>query len=298
MEISKEVIEAQNLSEEQVTAINGFGKSYGEGLVADAKKEYDGKASADADAILDGAAKSITDLTGVAREQGQKIGDFIGAAWTNFSATKTSELDNAKADYEAKLKDFKGDDATKAALEEARGKYDALQKKTADYDSLKETAGKYDPLLESHNTLKVGQSFASVKPIFDKSVNEYEAKAKWNTFMSEVLDKNTIELVDGEAIAVDKDNPHKTAKLKDLVGSNEIIKALTQGRQQKGIGAEPAKLTTIEGVPFEVPENADGKTIQATIESYLTKKGLSYTSTEFSNEFGKLYNKIREQKTA
>lgn len=298
MEISKEVIEAQKFTEDQVTAINSFGKTHTDDLIAETKKEYDGKATADADAILDGAAKAITDLTGVARDKGQKIGDFIGSAWDSFSKTKTAEIDTLKSDLDKKIADFKGDDETKEALVKAKSDLDNLLKKTADYDTLKETAEKYTPLNEKFSGMKLEVAFGNVKPSFHKDVNSYEADAKWNEFKADVLKDNTIELVDGEAIAVDKENPHKTTKLKDLVEKDEALKKLIEGRQQGGTGAKETTLINIEGLPFEVPENADGKQRQKAIQDYLLTKDIGTTHPQYAEEFGKYNAIIIKQKTA
>ena len=298
LELTEDFIKDNSLTSVQVTAIESNSNTYTDNLVADTKKEYDGKANTDAEAILNGAADKITAITGINREQGQKMGDFIGAAWEGFSSAKTGELDKAKLDYETKLKDFKGDDATREALDKSRLEYDDLLKKTADYDTLKETADKFNPLQEQYSGMKLEVAFGGVKPKFPDTVNEYEASAKWKEFTANVLKNNDIEIVDGEAVAVDKENKHKIVKLKDLVAKDESMAALLKGREQGGTGATEAEKVSIEGVPFEVPANADGNTIQKLITEHLTGKGLSFTSTEFSSQFNVLYTKIREQKNA
>ena len=70
----------------------------------------------------------------------------------------------------------------KKELAEAKTTFDELQKKTADYDTLKEQAEKADTLGEELSGLKLSVAFDSVKPKFADSVNEYEAKAKWDEF--------------------------------------------------------------------------------------------------------------------
>lgn len=298
MEITKEIIETQKLTEDQVTAINEFGKTHTDNLIAETKKEYDGKATADAEAILDGAAEAITKLTGTTRDKGQKIGDFIGAAWDNFSKTKTQELDKTKSEYDKKIEDFKGDDETKEALIKSKEDNDVLLKKFADYDKLKETADKYSPLEEKFSGMKLEVAFGNVKPNFPDTVNAYEADAKWNEFKSNILKDATIEIVEGEAIVINKENPHKTDKLKDLLEKDEAIKKLLEGRQQNGTGAKETKLMKIEGVPFEVPENADGKQRQEAIQKYLLTKDIGTTHPKYAEEFGKYNAIIIKQKTA
>lgn len=291
MEITKEVIEAQKLTDDQVTAINAFGKSHTDNLIAETKKEYDGKANEQANAIFDDVSGKIKEFTSVERDKGEKMADYYLRAWTDHSKTGLSELDKSKAEYDKKIADFKGDDETKEALEKSKSLYDELQKKTADYDKLKETADKYDPLQEKFSGMKLEVAFGNVKPSFHKDVNSYEADAKWNEFKSGVLKDNTIEIVENEAIAVDKENPHKTTKLKDLVEKDEELKKLTEGRKQDGTGAKETKLINIEGVPFEVPENADAKQRQEAIQKYLLTKDIGSTHPQYAVEFSK-YNAI------
>ena len=298
MEITKEIIEEQKFTEDQVKVINEFGKTHTDNLVAETKKEYDGKATADADAILDGAAETITKLTGVSRDKGQKIGDFIGSAWDSFSKTKTEELDKTKSEYEKKIEDFKGDDETKEALIKSKETNDTLLKKFADYDTLKETADKFKPLEEKFSGMKLEVAFGNVKPNFPDTVNAYEADAKWNEFKANVLKENTIELVEGEAIIVNKENPHKTDKLKELVEKDEILKKLLEGRQQNGTGATETKKIKIEGLPFEVPEKADGKQRQEAIQKYLLTKEIGTTHPDYASKFSELNLIILKQKTA
>lgn len=298
MEISKEVIEAQKFTEDQVTAINAFGKTHTDDLIAVTKKEYDTKAFDGAEAIFIGAADKIEETTGLKREKGQKMAEYIGSAWNHHSTTKTSEIEKIKGDYEKKIADFKGDDETKDALIKAKSDLDDLLKKTADYDTLKETAEKYTPLNEKFSGMKLEVAFGNVKPSFHKDVNSYEADAKWNEFKAGVLKDNTIELVDGEAIAVDKENVHKTTKLKDLVEKDEALKKLIEGRQQGGTGAKETTLINIEGLPFEVPENADGKQRQKAIQDYLLTKDIGTTHPQYAEEFGKYNAIIIKQKTA
>lgn len=300
MELDKDFIETNKLSEDQVKAVSGYGKTYSDNLIADTKKTYDGKANADAEAILNGAAGKIAEITSIARNQGEKMGEFISRSWGEFSKEGQTKLEKAQKDYEDKIKDFKGDDATREELEKARLKLDDTLKKYADYDTLKETADKYNPLLESNNSMKMEVSFGQVKPSFPDTVNEYEAAAKWAEFKSGVLKTHTIELVDGVAMAVDKENVHKVTKLKDLIAKDESINKLLEGRQQKGSNANQSKLSKVEGVPFDVPENAlaDAKIRSQIIKEHLTKAGVGVTDSNYSKKFTELNNKIMKQKNA
>ena len=58
----------------------------------DLKGQWDGKANTDAEKILEGAANSIKEVTGLERVQGQKIADYVTAAYTKHSEGKNKEL--------------------------------------------------------------------------------------------------------------------------------------------------------------------------------------------------------------
>lgn len=288
MEFSEEFIKEQGLNEDQVKGITSFATEHIQGL----KGQWDGKANDNAEGILNGAADAITKVTGVKREQGQKIADFISSAWDGFSTGKTEELNKAKLDYETKLKDFKGGDALKGDLDKAKQDLDDAQKKYADYDTLKEASDKYTPLKEEYATMKKRVAYGSVKPNFPDTVNAYEASAKWSEFISGVEKDYTIEFDGDKAIAVNKVNKHIVKDLKELVDKDENIKALLVGRQQNGTGAQSAELKDIEGVPFKVPADADSKIRAKIIKEHLASIGVSQTDPTFAKQFSELNKKI------
>jgi hypothetical protein len=288
MELSKEVIEAQGFSAEQVTAINGFGLDHTNNIVADTKKAYDGKANEQAEGILTGAAKRITDITKVERNQGEKVADFMTRAYGVMSETGNTELAAAKLEYDEKVKNFKGDPDQAKRLEEAREKLDGLQKKEADYDALinGDFEGKYNTLKGEQDALNKEIAFGKVKPNFSEDSNAYEVSAKWGEFQSEVLGKYNIVLVDGEAIAIDKDNEHKTIKLKDLVSQNEVLTELAKGRQQQPLNGKQTDLKDVEGLPFKLDVNAD---LTKQIQEHLAANGVGKLDSAYSKKFGELY---------
>jgi hypothetical protein len=294
MELSKEIIEANNLTEDQVSAINGFGQTQIDTLIADTKKEYDGKANANAEAILNSVADEYSKITGVTRNDKEKFNDFFNRSNGDYLSKQKTALETAKTEYDEKVSNFKGDSATAEALRQAKETLDSLQQKTADYDSLKEMADKYDPLLENFNTLKIGQSFSLVKPSFAEGVNQYEAAAKWGEFQKEVLSKYNIEIVDGEPMAIDKENQYKTEKLKDLVANEESLTALVKGRQQSGPGSVQTKKVTVEGLPFDIPEDAktNAKARRDAIATHLTTQNMSPASQEWAAKFKEYNDKI------
>ena len=296
MELSNEFITEHELTETAVQAINGLNAN----SIADLKKEWDGKANSDAQAILEGAMKPVSELTGYSRADGEKIADFFGNAWNHHSSSKTSELATLKADYEEKIKSGAGSEALSKEYETLKDKVENHYKKIeADYETVKPFQEKYETQKQELSTFKIDLAFNSNKPKFNDDVNEYESAAKWGEFKNDVLNKYTIEIVDGQAMAVDKDNKHKIVKLKDLVSENEALNTLLKGREQNGIPATNVKAEIVEGVPFKVPTEATSKEIGVLVKAHLTTKGLTVTSKEYSTQYAELYTKIKtRQQTA
>lgn len=294
-EINEQFIKDNNLSAEQVTAIKGSVTTYHTTEVAELKKGWDGKANDDAQGILTGAAKSITDITGIERTQGEKIADFITRSWEGHSTSKTAELAKAKAEYDDKLKNFKGDEATAAELLKSKEDLDALMKKTADYDTLKDSADKLTPLQEQYEAMNKRVAWGGVKPNFPDTINEYEAGAKWAECIANIEKEYTIEFDGDKAVGVNKENKHNILSLKDLVGKDEAITKLMEGRQQTGVNGKQTELQKIEGVPFDVPKDANSAKRAELIRGYLTKKGVSIMSSEYSTQFAELNSKMLQQ---
>jgi len=285
--ITEEVKTSLGLTEEQ---INGLTPVYNE-HIATQKQGWDLKANENAEGILNGAASKISEVTKVGRNQGEKIADYIVRASSEHLSSLQSDLTTKKAEYEQKLKDFKGDDATKEELQKAKDELDKAKQTLATFDEIKAKADKLEPLETEYKTMKLQIAFQSVKPNFPDTVNSYEAKAKWDDFVKGITDKNTIELVDGEAIVIDKENEHKRSKLKELVEKDEELTKLMQGRNQGGTGGKPTDKEKIDGVPFEVPKNASSEERSKAIKEYLLKDGIAITSPEYSKKFAE-YNSI------
>jgi len=296
MELSKEFITEHELTESTVTAINGLNASN----IAELKKGWDGKANTDAQAILEGAMKPVSELTGYVRPDGEKIGDFFGNAWSHHSKTKTTELETKLAEVEEKMKSAGGNEALTKEYEALKEKVENHYKKIeVDYNDVKQYKEMYENSNTELTTYKLDLAFNSNKPSFPDSINTYESTAKWNEFKSEVLNKYTIELVDGQAMAINKDNKHDVVKLKDLVTQNEALTELLKEREQGGLPTKGAKAVDIEGVPFKVPNEATSAEIAELVKTHLTTQNLDVMSTEYSNEFASLYNKIKNrQQTA
>lgn len=295
MELTKEVIEAAKLTPEQVAAVSEFGKGViarEKGAVEDVWKV---KANKDAEGILSGAASKVEETTKIKRNEGEKIADYLNRASSEFLSSRQSELDKAKADYEKKIKDA-NPDALSKAYEELKAENDRIQKKYADYDTLKEKAGKADEYGQQLSGLKLEVAFNGVKPSFPDTANKYEVAAKWDEFKKATLDKYEIELVDGQPMAISKENKYVTAKLSDLVAKSTELSELTKGRQQGGTGGKEAGLETVEGIPFQVPANATNDQISAAVKKHLLEsEKLIVTSQEYAKKFAEYYSKIKNK---
>jgi len=293
MELTAEQITELGLSEENAPKVSSFLSDQ----IATEKKSFEGLANENAEKILTGASKKIFDDTKIERSQGEKVGDYINRAWGEFNSTKLTEVNGLKEDYETKIKDFKGNDDLISKITNLEGEKDTLLQKYANYDELKGKAELYDPLVEKYNTNKLQVAFSSVKPTFPKEINSYESDAKWKDFKNLVLDKYNLEVVDGEAMAIDKENEYKQVKLSELVKNDDILSKLLEGRQQSGTGSSQANLKDIEGVPFKVPEGADTQIRTKLIKEYLTnERGMNPMKPEYSSEFAKLNNAIINKK--
>lgn len=303
-ELTEDFVKDNGITEDQAKALTTFATTYSDTLTADLKKEYDetykNTANTNADNIINDAIKSTWKATGfeLERNQGEKNADYMTRYNSELLKDKKSKLDGSIAEYEEKLKNFKGDEATAAELSELRTKFDDLQKKTANYDDLVGFEEKYNTLSTEHLTMKERVVFGNEKPSFPDTVDEYRAKAKWNEFMDRTKEKYDVELVDGESVAILKENKHKIVKLKDLVAEDEEITKLLEGRQQNGTGGKPVNKTKIEGIPFDVPQDMSSAELSNFLTAEISKTIPNIMSKEFSDKFGEYYNKIKGQKTA
>lgn len=293
--ITEDLAKEANLTPEQVAALNPKFSSY----ISDQKKEWDGKANENAESILSGAAKYFMEKSGISEEraQGEKFGDYFNRLSDKALTGEKSKVERLKSEYEQKLKDFKGDEATKQELNEAKTKLDDALKKYADYDQMKEKAEKYEDASKSLSSLKVEVAFSNVKPNFPDSVNSYEAKAKWGEFQKGILEKYNLELVEGEVLAIDKENQYKQLKLSELVTKDPIISALLENKPA-GTGAKSS--LDIKDLPFKVSEEALKDTAERSkaIKEQLAKEGISNTSPEYASKFAEYNKKIMEAKPA
>lgn len=295
MEFITEEIKTQlGLTDEQV---NGIKPLY-ETDIATKQKDWDGKANENAEKIIEGVIKTTQEKFKITldRNQGEKLADYLDRlSGVAFSTVKT-ELETAKTEYANKLKDFKGDEATKEELRLAKEELDKAKQKYADYDELKSKADRVEPLETEYKNMKTQIAFQGVKPTFPDTVDEYRSAAKWGEFVKSVEEKYTIEIVEGVAICKDKENEYVTKKLKDLVAESEEITQLMQGRKQQGSGAGQGEKIKVEGVPFEIPKDPTVEKRSELIKEHLMKEGIDPASKDYSTKFKELNDKIRNAK--
>lgn len=287
-ELQKEFIETNKITDEQVKAFNTLTSDSEATIKKGYDETYKETANTNAENILKGAADKVNAITKIERKDKEKLAEYYTRAWTEWNTTSLADIAKQKTDLEAKLKAEPGNGELAKTMAVLEGKYSDLQKKEAEFDKLKESGveQKYTDLQAAHVTMKEQVAFQSVLPKFAESVNDFEAAAKWKSFIDGVLKTSTIEMVDGEAVAVDKDNVHKTTPLKDLVAKDEKIQELVDGRKVIGPGGDPKKLAKISGIPFDLKEDHNSADRSTAIKKYLLEEEkLSPTDPKFSERF-------------
>lgn len=295
MELAKDFIETQKLSDDQVTAIQTVTND-NEAIL---KKGWDTKANDNAEGILTGASDYIKTKTGVKldREQGEKVGDYINRITDLHFTDQKTALETAKNDYNDKLKNFKGDDALKTKNGELETANDSLLQKLAKLEGLEGLDVKNTELQSRMDEMTLSIAIGQVKPTFADSVNTWEATAKWDTFISNILKEYDIKMVDNEAIAVLKTNIHSQKKLSELVDADAEITALKKGRQQSGPKGTPKDLEDLEGVPFQVPKEATTEDVSKLIRDYLATEGIKQFDSKYAKRFSEMNLKIATERT-
>lgn len=294
MELSADLIQEAGLTPEQVTKVSEFGATHVQTL----NDQWAGKANKDAEGILEGAAKSVAKLTGIEREKGQKIADYISVASSTYFESTRTELETAKAELQQKIKDSGKNETVVAELNTVKEQLTALKEKEAKFADYEENdyKGKWEQASTELSTIKINGAFRDAKPTRPENVNKYEFDHKWNAVKNAILEANEIVEIDGEAYAVNKENELIKTKLADLVSKDKELAALVSGKP-KGFKVNTNGVK-IDGVPFEVPENADAKTRTKLIREYLASQNVKPTSSEYSKMFSELNRKITSPKTA
>jgi hypothetical protein len=262
------------------------------GYTAGLQKQWDGKANENAERIIQGAADRVEQITGVKREIGQKLADYIAAAGEKY-------LTGTKAELERKIAEGSTDVTLKTELERVKGELDGLKKKEAQFADWEENdyKGKYEQSSQAMTAMERKVAFSNIRPAFPESVNPYEAKAKWKEFEDKTIERYEIKISDdGEAVAVDKTNEYKIVKLSELLKADKDITELIKGREAKGLGSGTKQNVKIDGVPFDVPENATSEDRNKAIKEYLTGTlQFAITSPEYSKKFAEFNLKLLEK---
>lgn len=296
-QLSEDFVKENGLTEDQVKAVSTFVAS---DYIPNIKKAWDGKANENAEGILTGVAKSILESNKleIEREKGEKWNDYINRLSEAKFANDKTALEGRQKEIDEKLKNFKGSDDLKSALEAEKLKNDTLLKQVAELEPLKGFDEKYNQATEQLKGLKKEVAYSSVKPNFPEEVNKYEADTKWSDFKKSIEAIYDLELIEDKPWAIDKENPHKKVRLSELVEQDNNIKELLQGRQQGGTGAKPESLVDVEGVPFKVPQNATSEERSKLIREYLASKGIQATDPQYAKNFSELNLKIAKAKQA
>lgn len=296
----EQFIQEQKLTPEQVEAVTGQVNNIVAEKVKTAEDEYKAKSIQDAEGILHGATKKVVELTGIEHEKGQKIADYLTFASSKYLEGSKAALERKQQELDEKIKSGTGSEALKAKLAETEQQLDKLKQREAVFSEWEKEdyKGKYESL--SQKTAKQNQdlAFQSVKPSFPDTINSYEAKGRWGEFVNGTLEKYNIERDnEGVAYAIDKNNEHIRHKLEDLVKQDEALTTLLKGRQVTGLGSDPQGKVKVEGVPFEIPENATREQAQKLVKDHLiTVEKLQITSAAYSKRFAEL-NKLILEKT-
>lgn len=299
MELQEQFITDNNLSTEQVAAINSFSSKSDSEL----KQGYEGKANKDAEGILTGAAAAVQKSFGLdlPRVEGEKITEYfhrIGDA----SVKGTLDAGNKfKSDYETKLKDFKGNDALQSEFDALKLSSDGFKQDSAELSEWKTNGykDKADTYGKELLTLKRSLAYSGVKPTFPDTVNKYEADTKWKNFTDSIDAKYEFHLDENDKpILKDKTNELIIVRLEDLVKEDKELTDLLTATKNPGLGSKPAN-TSIEGVPFKVSNNMTSKEITQKVTDYLVnEQGIpQFSGSKFGEEFEKLYSKIKQGKT-
>ena len=304
MEFTEDFIQENGLTKEQIEAI----KPEFENQIAEEKKGWDGKANKDAEAIIQGAVdltKTKFGLTGEEfdRKNGEKLADHLARITPLVVDTalikEKAELQRKETELIEKIKNGEGSQAIKDELERTNIELDKFKKEAAQFTEWKEAdyKGKYEVASTELDGLKLSVAYQGVKPSFPDNINKFEAIAKWKDFIANTDEKFNIELdKDNEAWAVDKENEHKKIKLETLVEKDKIISELLKGREFKGVGGKENTKTVIEGVPFNIAENATPKEREKLIIDYLiSDEKLDKLSNKFSDRYKEINDLILKE---
>lgn len=275
----------------QITKLNELTNAH----EATLKKDWDGKANTDAEAILQGAADSVETLTGIKREQGVKIKDYFTIAGESYAKGAKQSYDNKVIELDKKIKEGSTDPLVKKELEDTKLKLDALQQKEALFTDWEKNdwKGKFETADQELSSYKLNASFNAIKPTFPDTANVYEANGRWNEF---VVKTKAEYIINEDGTVVSRENKHVTTTLKALLEKDTALSDFAKGRQATGMETGAKAKVKIEGVPFDVPKNATASERTKAIQEYITGDlKISRMAPEYAPKFAE-YNKILLEK--
>ena len=183
MSIPEEIIQETGLTEAQVSKLSEH--------ISSLETSWGAKANQNAEKIIEGAAKKVEEVTGIQREKGQKLADYIMLASETHLKDKITAISAKEKDLAEKIKNAGHNETIVAELTATKEQLDKLKAKEAVFAEWEQNdyKGKYQSLSNEYETMKVDLAFGKVKPVFPETVNKYEADFKWEQFKKSVLDK-------------------------------------------------------------------------------------------------------------
>lgn len=295
IEFTPEFCTEHALTPEQVTAINGYVAPKIEEITTASNGKANENAERIINSVIDGTQKTFK--VELPRENGEKHADYLLRLNAHILTENKASVAKLEQEYQEKLKDFQGDEATKAELQTAKEKLEAAQRKLVNYDELTQKAESFESLTAENQTLTKLVTFGAVKPAFPDTVDPRIVRVEWGEFTAKIEKEWDVKLVEGVPTAINKENPLITDKLENLVKKDVELNKLLEGRQQGGTGATETEATVVEGIPFKVNLKAEMTVIHKQIADHLATQNIPFTSPDYEKQYGQILGKIHQQRT-
>lgn len=276
----------EGLSPEQIQAI--------ETAYSEKESELTALANKNADAIFNGAAQKLTELTGIAKSDKEKYSDFfirLGNEWLPEASKKKIEAAEEKVRIaeekiriaEEKFNNHKGDETLKSELQKAK---DELAK-IPDLLSAKENEWKekYEELEEKYTTFKLTKGFDDSMPKFDDNVNPFELKAKKQNAIDRIRQTYELSFDDKGNMIGTKD--YQKSLVSDLLNQDAELKDLILTDQGQGGGGHEKTKPPTKGL--NIPENISKGSAQQIIKEYIINvEKIGLIDEKYSERFKEL----------
>jgi hypothetical protein len=294
-ELTEDQVKDLALSEEQLAKVVDLGKTTVATIAKSLDDKYKEEANKNAEGILTGAAKLVEQKTGIARNQGEKLADYLERTGQSYFTEKETQLEKLKKEYEEKIEGVKDGAKLKLELEKYQKRVAELEPINTEYTELKT---KFDTIDSEYSTLKINTAFDKAMPKIPEGVNEFEKKARLDAARNEILTNFDLKFDDkGVPYAVNKSNEFDKKPLSEVLAANESIKAMIDAAKKDdnkgGFGGTPkGDNVKIDGVPFEVTDKMTSEERTNAIREYLEKQGVSKISVDYAKRFAELNSKI------